>query len=38
MAFPEEGEYVFPGGLAPLTVAGALGQYFEPNVWIIHKV
>jgi GNAT superfamily N-acetyltransferase len=36
--FPEAGTYVFPGGLAPLGVAGGIGTYFEPNVWMIHAV
>lgn len=38
LAFPESGEYVFPHGLAPLTVdrdAGS-GLYHEPNVWMVH--
>ena len=38
MAFPEDGQYVFPGGLAPLIVAGGEGEYFEPNVWMLHDV
>ena len=33
---PEPGEYVFPGGLAPLTVADGAGRYWEPNVWMLH--
>ncbi len=33
---PEPGEYVFPGGLAPLTVAAGVGRYWEPNVWMRH--
>jgi hypothetical protein len=37
LAFPEEGSYVFPGGLAPLTVAGGQGEYWEPNVWMLHE-
>ena len=38
MEFPESGEYVFPEGLAPLHVdrAADLGQYWEPNVWMVH--
>lgn len=38
MAFPESGSYVFPHGLAPLTVDRDkdLGSYWEPNVWVIH--
>ncbi len=38
MEFPEDGEYVFPGGLAPLTVYGDVGEYYEPNVWMLHEV
>ena len=36
MPFPEDGTYVFPGGLAPLAVHGGVGAYWEPNVWIRH--
>lgn len=36
MGFPEEGDYVFPGGLAPLSVRGGRGEYWEPNVWMRH--
>jgi hypothetical protein len=36
MRFPEDGSYTFPGGLAPLTVAGGVGSYWEPNVWMQH--
>jgi hypothetical protein len=38
MAFPDDGEYVFPGGLAPLSVHGQTGSYWEPNVWMQHDV
>ena len=38
MEFPEDGEYVFPQGLAPLTVRDAMGRYWEPNVWMRHEV
>lgn len=37
MALPEPGEYVFPGGLAPMTVADGVGYYWEPNVWMLHS-
>jgi GNAT superfamily N-acetyltransferase len=39
MAFPESGEYVIPGGLAPLTIdrEDDLGRYWEPNVWMRHR-
>jgi hypothetical protein len=38
MTLPEEGNYVFPGGLALLAVAGGVGDYWEPNIWILHNV
>ena len=40
MAFPESGEYVFPGGLATLAIDRDedLGRYWEPNVWMQHAV
>jgi len=38
MAFPEDGDYVFPRGLAPLVVADGIGCYYEPNVWMVHRV
>jgi GNAT superfamily N-acetyltransferase len=38
MAFPETGEYWFPGGLTTLTVdrEADRGRYWEPNVWMRH--
>jgi hypothetical protein len=38
MAFPESGDYVFPHGLAPLSVdrEADVGAYWEPNVWMVH--
>jgi GNAT superfamily N-acetyltransferase len=38
LALPESGSYVFPHGLAPVTVdrEADLGTYWEPNVWMIH--
>ena len=38
MAFPEDGEYVFPGGLATLRVEDGIGTHVEPNVWVHHRV
>jgi hypothetical protein len=38
MTFPEDGEYVFPSGLAPLVVRAGAGAYWEPNVWMLHDV
>ena len=36
--FHRDGSYIFPGGLAPLTVADHIGHYWEPNVWMQHHV
>jgi GNAT superfamily N-acetyltransferase len=38
VAFPEDGEYVFPHGLATLAVAEGEGRYWEPNVWMRHAL
>ena len=38
MPFPDDGEYVFPGGLATLVVLDGIGTHVEPNVWIEHRV
>jgi len=38
MRFQHDGSYVIPGGLAPLTVSGDVGRYWEPNVWMLHDV
>jgi GNAT superfamily N-acetyltransferase len=38
MRFPADGEYVFPRGLAPLSVRGDRGEYWEPNVWVVHEL
>ena len=37
MAFPEDGDYVFPHGLSPLSISGRRGTYWEPNVWTLHS-
>jgi GNAT superfamily N-acetyltransferase len=40
MPFPDDGQYTFPGGLAPLDINHGrdLGSYWEPNVWIVHPL
>ena len=38
MVFPEDGDYVFPRGLAPLSVQDGVGLYWEPNVWVLHRL
>jgi hypothetical protein len=40
MAFPESGQYVVPGALAPVHIDRErdLGRYEEPNVWMCHPV
>jgi GNAT superfamily N-acetyltransferase len=34
--FPDDGEYLVPGGLVPVVVEGGRGRYVEPNVWMRH--
>ncbi len=36
--FPTDGQYVFPGGLAPLEVRDGTGRYWEPNIWMLHPI
>ena len=38
MSFPETGDYVFPEGLAPVSIDRQTdrGSYWEPNVWMVH--
>lgn len=38
LAYPESGDYVFPGGLATVHIdrKADRGTYQEPNVWLIH--
>ncbi len=38
MAFPADGEYVFPGCLATLVVEGGVGTHVEPNIWVHHHI
>lgn len=38
MAFPDDGDYVFPFALAPMVVRRGIGRYWEPNVWVVHQV
>jgi GNAT superfamily N-acetyltransferase len=38
MKFPGDGEFVFPGCLAPLVVEDGIGTHIEPNVWVLHRV
>ena len=40
MAFPETGDYWFPGGLATVKIDrdADRGSYWEPNVWMRHAV
>jgi len=39
MRFPETGDYVFPAGLATVHIDRDhdMGQYWEPNVWLVHR-
>ena len=38
LQFPEDGDYVVPGGLVPVRFEGGRGTYVEPNVWMRHPV
>ena len=40
MSFPETGDYWFPGGLATVRIDRAedTGAYWEPNVWMLHRL
>jgi hypothetical protein len=40
LAFPESGDYVFPDGLATVHIdlGTDQGTYWEPNIWIRHRV
>jgi hypothetical protein len=38
MLFPDDGDYVFPAGLAPLSVREGIGLYWEPNIWVLHNL
>lgn len=40
LAFPESGDYVFPDGLATVHIDRDTdcGTYWEPNIWIRHRV
>ena len=37
MSFPEDGDYVVPGGLVPVCFEDGVGRYVEPNVWMRHE-
>jgi hypothetical protein len=39
MEFPETGDYVFPAGLSTVHIdrENGTGEYWEPNIWIIHQ-
>lgn len=40
LRFPETGDYVFPHGLASVAIdcEQNVGDYWEPNVWMIHAI
>jgi GNAT superfamily N-acetyltransferase len=38
LQFPEDGDYVVPGGLVPVRFEGGRGTYVEPNVWMRHPI
>jgi GNAT superfamily N-acetyltransferase len=38
LQFPEDGDYVVPGGLVPVRFEERHGTYVEPNVWMRHPL
>ena len=38
MQFPDDGDHIVPGMLAPLHVRDGVGRHVEPNVWLRHSV
>jgi GNAT superfamily N-acetyltransferase len=38
MEFPDDGDYVVPELLAPLSVRDGVGRHVEPNVWLRHRL
>jgi GNAT superfamily N-acetyltransferase len=38
LVFPDDGDYLVPGGLVPVRFADGHGVYVEPNVWMRHPV
>lgn len=38
MWFPDDGDYVVPGMLAPLRVRAGVGVHVEPNIWMRHSL
>jgi hypothetical protein len=38
VVMPEDGDYLIPGGLAPVEVRNGVGRHIEPNVWVAHEV
>jgi hypothetical protein len=40
MKFPESGDYVVAGALAPIQIDRTMniGRYVEPNVWVHHSL
>jgi ribosomal protein S18 acetylase RimI-like enzyme len=38
MRFPDDGDYVVAGMLAPLRVSAGIGVHVEPNIWMRHRL
>ena len=38
MRFPDDGDYVVEGMLAPLRVSAGIGVHVEPNIWMRHRL
>ncbi|CAN5344162.1 hypothetical protein BH18ACT12_BH18ACT12_14770 [soil metagenome] len=38
MQFPEDGQHIVPGMLAPLSIRDGVGRHVEPNIWLRHHL
>jgi GNAT superfamily N-acetyltransferase len=38
MQFPDDGDHIVPGMLAPLSIRDGSGRHVEPNVWLRHRL
>jgi len=38
LQYPEDGDYIVPGGLVPVRFRDGSGTYAEPNVWMRHPI
>ncbi|HEY7397372.1 MAG TPA: hypothetical protein VH538_03645 [Gaiellaceae bacterium] len=38
LRFPDDGDYIVPGMLAPLRIREGVGVHSEPNIWMRHRI